>query len=482
MERYGIVVVVVIFYFTVAFHFEYTPDDTYIYLQYARNLASGDGFSFNGGTPSYGVTGPLWVLIVSAGTLGGLDPYVVAKILDLVFASLALLVLYVLATAVLRNRIFALATAAIFSFDAWFLRWSASGMETSAAVLLSLAAVLYVFRNEYLIASVVCGFLTLLRPEGAILFAVIQIDNFLNTTDPVPARRVFFRSVFLFSVIVLPWLAFSFISFGSFVPNTFGAKTSGGFGIAGTVYVLFSELKILGGTQGVVGVVLLGGFAVSLKRIGWKKMRLEVFPLFWVLSLLFFYVLFNVQVVSRYLLLILPFVILYGVWGFKQILEGWQADPSKAKMALGLLLAASIAQSQFVYRLSVLPHMQGFVSGMNECLKPIAYKLQEVSDPHAKVLTPDIGLLGYISGRELYDTAGLITPALKKAFLGAGYEQGMAERRYESVLNPDYIVDRSETKERLASHMVVPIMTKEFPSLGILKEAPVFYTLYQVKR
>lgn len=482
MARYGIVAVVVIFYVTAALHFDYTPDDTYIYLQYAKHVASGDGFTFNKESPSYGVTGPLWVLIVALGAVGGLDPYTIAKILDLVFASLAVLVLYVLASNVLKDRLYALCTAWIFSLDAWFLRWSASGMETSAAVLLSLASVLYVFRNEYLIASIVCGLLSLLRPEGLLLFAVIQVDNFLNTTDIIPARRVFFRSLFLYGLIVVPWIVFSLLSFGSLLPNTLGAKTFDEFTVGSLIYVLLTELRIIGATQGLLVLLVIAGFVIAFKRSGWKKVRLEAFPVFWIIGLLLFYVVSNVQVISRYLLLIIPFVILYGVWGLREILERWSANPSRTRLAFTLLLFVSAVQNQSVYRLLVVPHMEGFSLGMNECLKPIAYWLKENSDPQATVLTPDIGLLGYVSGREFYDTAGLITPAMKKAFEGVTYDQGMFERRYERVLDPQYIVDRSETAERLASQKLVAIMTREFASLSIARNRPVFYTLYRVRK
>ena len=36
-------------------------DDTYIHMQYARNLAEAGELSFNRGDPSYGATSPLWV-------------------------------------------------------------------------------------------------------------------------------------------------------------------------------------------------------------------------------------------------------------------------------------------------------------------------------------------------------------------------------------------------------------------------------------
>ena len=41
-------------------------DDSWIHLQFARNLAAGAGFSYNPGTPVAGSTAPLWTLLLGA--------------------------------------------------------------------------------------------------------------------------------------------------------------------------------------------------------------------------------------------------------------------------------------------------------------------------------------------------------------------------------------------------------------------------------
>src|SRR5690348_13183272 len=41
-------------------------DDSYIHLQFARNLATGHGWSFNPGEPTPGATSPLWVALLAA--------------------------------------------------------------------------------------------------------------------------------------------------------------------------------------------------------------------------------------------------------------------------------------------------------------------------------------------------------------------------------------------------------------------------------
>src|SRR5260221_9240492 len=59
--------IVLLFYGTASLHFPYTPDDTYIYLQFARNATQGNGISFNAGEPTSGVTRTLWMFIISLG-------------------------------------------------------------------------------------------------------------------------------------------------------------------------------------------------------------------------------------------------------------------------------------------------------------------------------------------------------------------------------------------------------------------------------
>lgn len=478
--RYGMAIIVLLFYITAVMHYEYTPDDTYIYLQYGKNIANGEGFSFNPGTPSYGITGPLWALLIAAGTALHLDPYVAAKTLDLFFACVALLVLYLVAFLILRDKRYAFLAATLFAFDAWFLRWTGSGMEASLAVLLALLCTLYVYRNEYALASVVCGILSLVRPEGALLFVVLQVDNFINSTNRWASFRSTLRSVGVFAAITLPWVVFSYIHFGTIIPNTVAAKTSAGMSWSEFSFVATSVAGILGSTQAPSILALGAGVLIAWRKEGWKGIRLDVFAFLWIVLLAASYVMMKVQVVSRYLLLISPFIVIYGVWGIQKIGEAWKLTDRVVRRSMVVLVLATIGINQYVYRTMVIPHMDGFVRGMNNCLRPIAYWLREYTPENTIVLTPDVGLVGYISGRMMYDTAGLVSPAVKRAFAGVTYDEGMKERRYERVLHPDFVLDRGDQPERLASGTFRPVMSNAFPSLGIAQTKPVYYTLYRI--
>lgn len=482
ISKYGIVFAIALFYVTVVLHFDYTPDDTYIYLQYAKNLSDGNGFSFNSGAPSYGATGPLWVLLITFGRVIGLDPYIVAKTLDLFFASLTIFLFFYVALLLIKDRIYAFFALLLLTFDTWFLRWSSSGMETSLSVLLCLLAIWYALRNEYLIASIVTGLLTLVRPEGGLLFVVVIVDNFLNTTRIKPALKDSLRSLTMYALVVVPWLVFAALYFGVPLPNTYIAKSGAIPNVEETLDSLITMAGIVGSTQVLIAVILVLGTGLAVKKIGLKNIRTEIIGLIWILALPIFYALANVQVVSRYMLMITPFVILYGFWGLKKIEELLNVRPAQILIILVLVSFVTLAQNRFVYHSQAVPHMNSFTNGMNDALKPIAYWLKEHTTTDAEVLAPDIGLIGYISDRTIYDVAGLVTPKVRMTFAGKSYDDGMAQRCYEKVVNPDYVIHRSTNREILASEDMVPVMTREFFGLGIRKKETQYVTLYKSLR
>lgn len=209
---------------------------------------------------------------------------------------------------------------------------------------------------------------------------------------------------------------------------------------------------------------------------------MELFPLVWIAVLFVGYAMQNVQVVSRYLLPTIPLVIIYGMWGLRQIVESWRLPARRVIQVAAFIALLTMFQNQVVYQQQMVPHMKNFTVGINSCLKPIAYWLRSNAGPDATVLTSDAGMLGYISDKNLYDAAGLITPNVKRSFGGLTYDDGMVQKRYESVLKPDYIVDRSASRERLKSESVRPVMTVDFPGLAISKPDTVFYTLYKVSK
>ncbi len=480
--KFGLGGVVLIFYATALLHFGYTPDDTFIYLRFAKNIINGGGFAFNPGEPTYGVTSPLWTLLIAAGGWVRLDLYLVAKVLDLIFASFALVVFYLLAFEVIRERFIAFLATFAFSANVWFVRWAASGMETSLSVLLVLVTVWYCLRNEYLIATVACAFLTLVRPEGIALFLLIVVDIFLNSVKKRHAARLAVASILSFSVLVAPWLIFAELEFGTVLPNTALAKSSVDMDFGGLASVAVAIGKTIATSSLLEFILMVAVITWMAVRKDSTELRQHFVPLVWIALLIVSYISAEVNVVSRYLLLVLPFVTLYGFFGLKKLLETF---PRTARFGISVALglcALILIQNQYIYQAYVKQHIARFADGVEECLTPIAMWLKENTPDGTVVVAPDVGVIGYRSDRKICDIAGLITPEMKRLRRqGLTYDELMTRHLFLPVCYPEYVVDRGEVPERLADEQFIPVLTRRFDGLGLAKPGTQFYTLYKVK-
>src|SRR3989442_2390532 len=79
-------------------------DDSWIHLQFARNLAEGAGFAYNPGMPVAGSTAPLWTLLLGAAVRAGGAQLWVAKLLGIACTLVAALLTRRLALALGAER------------------------------------------------------------------------------------------------------------------------------------------------------------------------------------------------------------------------------------------------------------------------------------------------------------------------------------------------------------------------------------------
>jgi len=480
--RYGIAAIIFVFFLTVSLHFRYTPDETYIHLQYGRNLAQGEGYSFNAGMPSNGLPGPLWALFIAVGYKFNLDPYIVAKTLDIIFASFSVFAILAFAFVLIRDHVYALVAAWIYSFDAWFLRWSGSGVEASLGVLLTLLVLWYSYRKEYMVASLVAGLLTLVRFEWGFLFVVVLLDLLLNGKNRAVIVKMLIGSVLVYAVVVGSWMVFSLTRGGGVLPNTLFANAGEGSATSSFWDAALAGLKVVGATQAVMTIALVGGVFLTAKRIGWHAVREDGVPIVWILLLPAILLLTGQNLGSKSLLPIIPLIVVYGVWGLKKLETTSLLPVQRGLLVLTIVAIFSLAQNQFVYHRWIYPHMEGVELGVNECLKPIAYWLRSNAPAGSTVLAPEIGVVGYISGRRVFDPEGTVDPSLRLAFRGITYDDAMVQRRYEQVLRPDFVIDRAAFPERLSSSNMRPVMTRTFSGRGVSKPETMYYTLYEVVR
>ncbi|MDI6807389.1 MAG: hypothetical protein QME66_00190 [Candidatus Eisenbacteria bacterium] len=472
----------------------YITDDTFIHLQYAKNLKNGYGLCFNTGEAVLGATSPLWVFLVALFGSATQDLPAVSKILGFIFSLGSIFVFFRLASLSLKRKEFVIGAVFAFTFDAWVVRWSLSGMETSLVVFTVLLSI-FLHEREKLrgtsfgVSPIFSALSALSRPEGALL-AVLMLAGRLTWKGR--RLRSFVFSLVLNVVVLSPWLIYAERTFGTVIPTTALVK-AGRFAHSGAE-VLGAALrsgKIILATQGpeILAIVLFIIMVVSsggLKKLP-RLLNERFILILWLALLPSFYILRGVEVLSRYLAPVLPAVTLLGFLSLESIYDSFRGKAGKAALWATLLAVFAISVNLYILRFEAYPHTKNFSKGMNESLIPIGKWLKSNSPPLATVAVTDVGAIGYYSDRRVLDLGALVSPHLmdllrEREFDVEKVASDLSFGRYERT---DYLVDRSQIKERLMNDerlraSLRPVMTGSISGLGITRPTPVFYTLYSI--
>jgi hypothetical protein len=196
-------------------------DDVYITLGYARNLAENGQWGVLPDSPANTATSVLNVLMLGILTFVLRDPVVSLGVLHaLVAAALAVGLLW-LGRRWQVGQLFAAVALPMLMLSP--LLASAQGMETMLAVatlvwLLERAAAGQVAGFGYLSGAAV-----LVRPDLVLVVAVIWLLH-PQLRRPAPARQLLGAS-WRAAVVCVPWFVFSWLYFGTAVPDTLVLKT-----------------------------------------------------------------------------------------------------------------------------------------------------------------------------------------------------------------------------------------------------------------
>ena len=190
-------------------------DDAYIQLQYARTLLEHGTWGFYAGHPANTATSPLNVLLTAAAGLPlGSVERAVPVLTALELAALLWLLLR------LSRRLFGRDFFGWFAFVALstnVLLLSTIGMESILYALLLVAAVYCFVVHRWLAMAAALGLLTLARPDGVLLLALL-----LPLAETTRRRKGAMLAVY--AATIAPWFVFSWVYLGSFVPDTLVIK------------------------------------------------------------------------------------------------------------------------------------------------------------------------------------------------------------------------------------------------------------------
>lgn len=469
-------------------------DDGFIHAQYARNIIERGEYSFNPGEPSFGTTSPLWVMaLAAAGSFfEARDALVtIGQVLSVLAGFGVLAAAYALALALGASRFFAALAAAVLAADVWLARWTALGMESSVAalgvVLMALASVQwYGSRRRSLMFGAFAALAALVRPEVYLALPVFLVA-WASTRRRAPARNAG-AALAAAALLLLPWLVFARAVIGSFLPNTAGAK-SGGLVLDPIVLVekLEPVAKIVASSQGIAAVAVVLSVLVLRSRSVVCSARARFIAL-WMIALPAAYVVFDMQILSRYLLLITPLVCVLGWTAMEQLLSSVLGARRAVRGTALAAAALAVVVSAVFYARVVVPPSRAFSHDLTHNMRGLAEWLAERSDADAVVAAADIGYLAFYSDRRVLDLGGLVEPVTGELRSRYSYEEIVDRGLYFGLPgypHVDYLIDRDLERDRfagstLAGHRFEKVKETTVRNLGIRKPGPYYYTLYRV--
>jgi arabinofuranosyltransferase len=392
-------------------------DDAYITFRYARNLAEGLGLVYNPGEWVLGTTAPLWAIILSAGfKLGLTDLPVLATAISAACDAAAAGLITCFALRVGWRPPGAALVGLVWALNPMSIAFATGGMETSLFVLLALSVLgLAAQGKQPALAAGLAGLATLVRPEGALLAAVVVIWTWV-------ARRNHWSRAAVAGALPMALAGTTFwMRYGSPLPNSVAAKQVAYVstwplenavalliqaGLPGwSTYLLAVIPPIFAVALASVG---LGGLVElsrrGLRRLNGQQPAWQPFAAFAMLYLLFYFMvgLRGVRLFPWYLVPIEPLYLLGAAAGLARR-SSW--------LALVLVLWQLPAID---WRQPLMPAGVGFAR--EQLLLEVGRGLAEGLPANAVVAAPEVGALGYASNLRILDTVGLVSPAATRYY------------------------------------------------------------------
>lgn len=362
-------------------------DDAFITFRYARNLAAGHGYLYNGGDWVLGTTAPLFGLIASLiAALGGAPELIIPPLniaLDLGIALLARELIF------RDDRRGFVGFIACFALSPMLARVAVGAMEVDLFVLCGLGAFALYQRQRVFLAVALGAAAYFLRPEAVLIVAVMCLAEMFLARRPW--RAIAMGALAL--AVVAPGLVTMQLVYGHFLPQSVLAKSAH---VATPPFSVLQQLLAPEPISGAIALVGLVGVVLALRTGGIARLLAA-----WLLLYLAAYMLGGPKIWSWYGFMPLTLAAMFAGAALGALSSRWQLRHVDWAIAAAVIAGwAALGFWRYPDRIT------------RNIYEPVASACAGTS-ARDTILASDIGIIGYRCPGFIEDAAALVWPPAK---------------------------------------------------------------------
>lgn len=416
-------------------------DDAFITYRFARNIASGLGFTYNPPQQVLGTTTPLYTFLLATAGVLTLDIPSVSLFINAA-SILALATMVYMLSEPDRNRWSALLPALLVAFLPG--TYTVLGMETLLYTALLYSGFYAASRAKFTAATIIAALATLTRYDGVLFAGVLFLQEWRYQ------KKLPWWNILLFGVMLLPWVFSVVLAFGSPLPVTFYAKTGG----HGSVYLKgmgdnLSSLIFFAHLPNVIYLILYFFLGIMIVNVFLLMNSHFLRWLFlWVVLYIASYNFLALRYTQHwYYYPILPALLLFISYGFKHLIN-----------VMGdRLMRFSWLAKRFLFVVGLLPILCMVFLGMINLWNNVGqvaelggrYQIyreaalwvcMNTKSDHG-IAVPEIGIVGWFCNQKIIDPYGLVTLEMLPYIEEDNRLAGLAS------LEPDVIIIQNYPKD-----------------------------------
>jgi len=384
----------------------FSLDDSWIYAVFARNIATGHGYSFNAGEHIAGATGPLYALILALFYALFGDVVLAAKVLGIACLLASSILMYFAAKALdPRSRIKPVLVGLLVGISPSLLWSSVSGMEIPLYVGLASLGILFYVRSRWTLAALCWALGVWVRPDG-ILLALAGV--FLR---PRLGLRSITASLLVVAPILAAYFTFNYVVGGTLFPNSVLVKAHPGQNPGGGIWEMAQQWVPMWGlsmrrwdfsTHSILllPAVVTGG-VLLLRRLPAIVAYALGFPIALALAGA------GGGAHGRYLMPTIPFAMLLASAGLDRVAR--RIQPRRHEPILIVLAVLCLGWQVLATDRMGRTHGRN-VENINHMQRLLGRTLRENTSVGDTIAVNDVGAIGYFSRCYVVDLVGLVSP------------------------------------------------------------------------